>query len=112
MTRAAAHPFELVLGLIVWSAWFVALYGGLSLACTHVPPDPRAGAATWLNALLAAFTLVTATWLAWRAYACWRLAADGARRGFVATLSAGVYVAAAVATLVIGVPVILLAPCT
>jgi hypothetical protein len=111
--RASIHPLELVLGLVVWSAWFVALYGGLSLACAYVPPDPRAGAATWLNTTLAAFTFIVAAWLAGRAYACWREApAARARRRFVAMVAAGVYASAAIATLVVGVPVLLLPPCT
>lgn len=112
MMRAPFHPLELVLGLIVWSVWFVALYGGLSLACAYVPPDPQAGALTWLNALLAVFTAVTTAWLALRAHACWRrLPTPASRQRFVAAVAAGVYASAAVATLFIGVPVLVLPPC-
>ena len=38
------HPVHLILGLCVWSIWFVVLYGGLSVACQLTPPEPQQGA--------------------------------------------------------------------
>ena len=38
------HPLHLFLGLIIWSAWFVFLYGGLSVACEFAPPGVEQGA--------------------------------------------------------------------
>lgn len=31
--RAATHPAQLVLGLVIWCCWFVLLYAGLALTC-------------------------------------------------------------------------------
>jgi hypothetical protein len=110
--RAPSPPFHLALGLVVWSVWFVVLYGGLSLGCALAPPDPSLGAATWLNGLLAAFSALTLAWLLRQVLACWRSVRTGAGwQRFVMWVALGVYAAAAVATLVIGVPVFVLAPC-
>jgi hypothetical protein len=105
---------HLALGLIVWSAWFVALYGGLSVGCALAPPDAELGARTWLNGLLGAFTaftlagLVLWSWLSWRAA---RASLAGSRERFLTTLSAALYAVAAVSTLVIGLPILGLPPC-
>jgi hypothetical protein len=112
---APFHPLQLALGLIVWSVWFVALYGGLSVGCALLPPPIESGASTWLNGLLGALTALTFGWLVRQGWACWRARAAGrddtpARR-FVTTVGAGLYAVAALSTLVIGIPVIVLPPC-
>jgi hypothetical protein len=33
------HPLQLVPGLIIWALWFIAIYGGLSVACALAPPN-------------------------------------------------------------------------
>jgi hypothetical protein len=116
------HPLHLVSGLTAWSAWFVAAYGGLSLACRLRPPGADEGAATWINAALLALTLLTVAALLLGALACWRArrptpgepsdAGTTPRRRFVAPVAAGLYLAAAVSTLVVGLPIVVLPPCT
>lgn len=112
---APTHPLQLALGLIVWSVWFVALYGGLSVGCALAPPDAGLGARTGLNALLAALTAIAFGWLVWQLRRCWRAARsrpdDAPSRRFITTLSAGIYAVAAVSTLAIGIPVLSLPPC-
>lgn len=112
---APSHPLQIALGLIVWSVWFVALYGGLSVGCALAPPDADLGARTWLNGLLAALTAITFAWLVWQVRRCWRAARpgmdDAPNRRFITTLSAGIYAVAAVSTLVIGIPILGLPPC-
>jgi len=111
---APSHPLHLVLGLIVWSVWFVALYGGLSVGCALAPPDAELGARTWLNGLIGALTAITIAWLILRTWVCWRAARAsmaGSRGRFVTTLSTALYAVAAVSTLVIGLPVLGLPPC-
>ena len=111
---APSHPLHLVIGLMVWSLWFVALYGGLSVGCALAPPDVALGARTWLNGLLLALTALTLVWLLLRMGLSWRAARGsqaGSRERFVTTLSAALYLVAAVSTLVIGLPILGLPPC-
>jgi hypothetical protein len=112
---APTHPMQLALGLIVWAAWFVALYGGLSVGCAVAPPAAELGSLNWLNLLLGAFTLIVVAWLIRQMVLCWQGAklkgADGPRQRFVPTVSAGIYAVAAVSTLFMGLPVIGLPPC-
>ena len=66
--RSPYNPIHIPLGLVLWSIWFIALYGGLSVGCALVPPDPARGQWTWLNALLALlslFTMAALLGLAW-----------------------------------------------
>jgi hypothetical protein len=111
----AAHPMHLVLGLVLWSVWFVAIYGVLSVACTVAPPPEAAGALTWINVLLLLLTLFTAAALLYGAWRCWlalRAAPNDARRAtFIPGVSAAAYLSASVAVLAIGLPAIALPPC-
>lgn len=112
---APSHPLQLALGLIVWSVWFVAVYGGLSVGCAFAPPDVALGAWTWLNGLLAVFTALSLAWLVRQARVCLQASrsdtAGSPRARFVAQLGAGVYAVAAASTLFIGLPVLGLPPC-
>lgn len=116
MMLAPTHPLQLVLGLIVWSVWFVAIYGGLSLGCALAPPDLALGPVTWLNGLLALVSALVLAWLLRQALVCLRASRSAAtsspRTRFLTTVSAGVYLVAAVSTLFIGLPVLGLPPCT
>lgn len=112
--RSPYHPGHIPLGLVLWSLWFVALYGGLSVACSLAPPEPQQGPWNWLNALLGVSALLTAAALAALAVWSWRAGKRvrlQAREGFVAVLAASTYGAAAVATLVISLPILSLPPC-
>jgi hypothetical protein len=111
---APAHPLHLVIGLIVWSVWFVAIYSGLSVGCALAPPAADLGARTWLNGLLLALTAFSLAWLVFWAWRCWhaaRLCLAGSPQRFVSSLSAALYGVAAVSTLVIGLPILGLPPC-
>lgn len=105
------HPLQMVMGLIVWSLWFVAIYSGLSVACSLAPPAVSPGAMTWINGILLALTFFTTMLLLWCAYRCWRAPAAPGNRRFVARIAAGVYLFAAAATLAVGLPISLLPPC-
>lgn len=113
------HPLHLALGLLLWSVWFVTVYAGLSIACAVHPPPLEAGSATWINAVLGVLTIATTALLLWAALRCWQArvrppASDaGAAAGqrFVAPVAAGLYLAAAIGTAVVGLPVAVLPPC-
>lgn len=115
--KFACHPLQLVLGFTVWSAWFVTAYGGLSLGCSAAPPPPQAGAHTWINGLLAVWTLATAAGLSWCAWACWRARAPQTAPQpqvtgrFIAPTAAALHAAAALATLFVGLPLVAMPPC-
>ncbi|CAM4099720.1 hypothetical protein VRRI112168_14465 [Vreelandella rituensis] len=107
------HPIHLVVGLTLWSAWFVTMYGGLSVACAVAPPAPEQGPLTLLNAGLALLTLVTAAFLAWLGWKCFHASRQENVRAahFCALVSSGLYVASIVAVLFVGMPVLGLPPC-
>lgn len=107
-----SHPAQLALGLTLWSLWFVAVYGGLSVACALAPPALARGALTGINAWMGLLTLTSVALLAWLAWHCYR----GARRcsgraRFVARLAAGLHLFAAVGVLFVGLPIAALPPC-
>lgn len=112
--RSPYNPIHIPLGLTLWSLWFVLLYGGLSVGCALLPPPLEQGAWTWLNAALGLAALLTTALLLWLA----RLFQHAARRApdepaqrFVAHVSAGVHLIAAIATLFIALPIVSLPPC-
>jgi uncharacterized membrane protein SirB2 len=106
---SATHPLQLVLGLILWSLYFVLVYSGLSIACAVAPPDTT-DSRSWINALLLIFTIVVTVALLFLAYRQWRISTDSYGR-FIARVAAAVYFAAAISTLAVGLPVIALPPC-
>lgn len=110
------HPLQLALGLILWSIYFVVLYSGLSLGCVYAAPPPAQGALTWLNLVLLLLTLITTSGLLWQAWRCWRWHRINRNRAtaphrFVSAVSTGIYLMAALATLAVGAPAVVLAPC-
>lgn len=115
MKPSAFHPLQIPLGLIVWSVWFVALYGGFGIACELAPPAPERGPLNGLNVGFGLFTLGIAALLAAFALGCMR----GLRREperaprdrFVARIGAGVHLIALAATLFVGLPLLGLPPC-
>lgn len=116
--RSAGHPIHLVLGFSAWALWFTVLYGALSVACAVAPPAAGAGPWTGLNAALLLFTAATAAALtaaAWAARGAARrlqaVPAAAGREAFLATGAAALYLAAAICTVVVGVPLLLLPPC-
>lgn len=109
------HPAQLVLGFSIWSIWFIAMYAGLSVVCQFTAPAPQDGAANWLNYMLWGLTSAVITLLllmAWRGWRYCRSVPHGSRTlRFVGYVSTVLYVMAALATLLGGLPVLVLAPC-
>ncbi len=111
-----SNAVHLFLGLTVWAVWFVAAYGGLSLACMASAPPRDAGVFNGINVGLATLTVGAAAWLlmAGRALrrALARLPAEApSRERFLGSVSSCLYFVAAVATLFVGLPVLVLSPC-
>lgn len=107
-----SHPAQLLLGLTLWSLWFVALYGGLSVACVLAPPRPGQGALTAINGGLALLTLATLgllVWLAWRGLTAGRVSVGGSR--FIALTGAGLHLFSAAGVAFVGLPIVALPPC-
>jgi peptidoglycan/LPS O-acetylase OafA/YrhL len=111
MMLAPTHPLQLALGLIIWSGWFVLIYAALSIGCAFALPDNSLSPVNWLNALLLVLTLLATALLGYLAWRCWRAPIQRGDRHFIARVAAGVYLASAVSTLAIGLPVVVLPPC-
>lgn len=109
------HPVQIPIGLIIWSIWFVIMYGGQAVACAVNPPAPEQGIWNWLNGSLGLLTLLTAALLLWLTRYFWKLSSGAhdlnERQLFVTRLAAGVHLVAAIATLFVGVPLLQIPPC-
>lgn len=105
-----SHPLQLPMGLIIWSLWFVTIYTSLSVACALAPPAAELGPRTWINGVLLILTCAVALLLSLLFVRNWRAPVSGHQR-FIARVAAGIYAAAALATLGVGLPVIALPPC-
>ena len=113
---APSHPVHLVTGFLVWSAWFVVIYGGVTLGCVLLAPDPALGFRTSINLIFALLTAFVTAALAWAAWRCWKavrgpLATGPRRELFIARTSAALYLLSALATAFVGWPVLILPPC-
>lgn len=125
------HPAQVAIGFVIWSIWFIAMYGGLSVACQLEPPPMQQGPYTWLNGSLFALTLLVMALLlilGWRSGRYCALQAQseknysndsnrvdnasGSDRRFIGYLSTVLYLLAAVATLAGGLPVLVFTPCS
>ena len=112
--RSPYNPVHIPLGLVLWSIWFVMIYGGLSVGCALLPPEPAQGQWTWLNGLLALLSLLTAIALLMLARLFQRAARqDRASQSerFVARLAAGINLIGAIATVFVALPILTLPPC-
>lgn len=109
------HPIHLFLGLAIWAACFVALYGGLSVGCAIAPPDADKLSSTWINGAILAVALLVGGCLLWYAYRCWqasaRLQKESRLKRFISRTAAMVYLVSAFASLALGVPGLVLPPC-
>lgn len=112
--RSPYNPVHIPLGLVLWSIWFVVIYGGLSVGCSLFPPDPEQRQWTWLNGSLAVLSLFTALALLGLAR-LFQLAGRNDRatpaERFVARLAAGVNLIGAIATVFVAIPILSLPPC-
>ncbi|TLX57217.1 hypothetical protein DN824_11710 [Stutzerimonas nosocomialis] len=109
------HPIQIPLGFVLWSFWFVAMYGGHAVACEINPPDPTLGPWNWLNGTLGLLTLVTLAILVLQARRFWKLSRMtdelNERQIFVTKITSGLHLIAALATLYVGIPLLQLPPC-
>lgn len=110
--KVTAHPLHMVMGLVIWSLWFVVLYGGLSVACEVAAPPVDAGIWNWINISLLLLTLATTGALLLMAWACLR-AAPGVKSNarFMLRIAAAVYLLSAISALVVALPVVIYPPC-
>jgi len=106
MKLPADHPLHLVIGLTIWSVWFIAIYGGLSVFCCAAAESGESGLTNRLNLSLLTAASLTCAALAGLAAWCWRQA-----QGFAGRVSAGAYIAAVIATAGVAAPIIYLPPC-
>ncbi|QOR37845.1 hypothetical protein HNO52_04495 [Billgrantia diversa] len=107
------HPIHLVVGPTLWGLWFVAIYAGLSVACSVSPPAPEQGTLTGINVAVGLATLATTVLLlglSWAGVTAARRA-ELRRDCYFAFTSAGIHLFSAGATLFIGYPVVFLPPC-
>ncbi|WP_111413238.1 hypothetical protein [Billgrantia lactosivorans] len=107
------HPIHVVSGLVIWGLWFVAIYAGLSVACSVAPPESERDMLTGINVGVGLATLATTAlllWLSWASVAAGRKATLR-RECYFAYLSAGVFLFSAGGTLFVGYPIVFLPPC-
>ena len=119
MTRTSwTHPVHLVLGLLVWSLWFVVVYTGLSLGCQRAPTVGEQGPFNVVTVVTLAGGVLVGLGLLWAARGCWRVArckgdqdtANEQQRA-VASVAAGLYLVSAFAALAIVLPGLFMMPC-
>jgi glucan phosphoethanolaminetransferase (alkaline phosphatase superfamily) len=114
MKPSAFHPAQIPLGLSLWAVWFVALYGGVAVACELLQPAAGEGMGA-INLGFVLFTLLTALLPIYYAVQCWRATRHAAGRTsqerFAARVGAAMHVIAVVAIVFVGVPLLGLPPC-
>lgn len=116
---APSHPAQLAIGFVIWSFWFVAIYGGLSVACQLVPPEPEQGPYNGLNGSLLVLTLLVTALLLFLAWRSGRYCLAGRKaskeaagfEGFIGYVGTVLHLVAAIATLAVGLPVLVMPPC-
>lgn len=110
---------QLISGLGVWASCFVLLYAGLSLGCASSLAGKQIGGVSALSAILTAIwvihlaVLVVMLWRAWRGRHA--PAQDGqavSTARFCGRLTWVLHGVALVATVVIGLPVLMLQACS
>ena len=106
------HPIHFIIGVTLWSGWFVTVYGGHAVACEVIPPDPEQGVFTLINALLLVVSLVAIGLLATLTWGCWRLIPrQQGRLRFNTMLSTGLYLFSTLGVVFAAMPIIGIAPC-
>ena len=107
-------PLQALLGLILWSVWFISMYGILSLACILLPVHTGFGL-TWINIALFVLTFALIILLTLLAYRLWQSTRKSTRlppyARFLAWLGLAGYCIAAMATISIGAMALIYPPC-
>ena len=106
------HPLHFVIGLTLWSAWFVTVYGGHAVACEVIPPDPEQGVFTLVSVLLFVVSLAAVGLLAMLTVGCYRMGKrHEGRLRFNARVSAGLYLFSTLGVLFAAMPILGIPPC-
>lgn len=112
------HPVHLVLGLVIWSVWFVVVYTGFSLGCQLLSPADEQGPFNAVTAATLAGGVLVALVLLWAARGCWQAArssseqdTDNEPQAAVASVAAGLYLLSAFSALAIVLPGVAMVPC-
>lgn len=117
MIKSMSAPVHLVLGLVIWSIWFLFLYAGVSLACEFAPPAAVEGARTWINILMLVLAILVAGALLYASYRCSRTGLESAQgissstRTFIRKIALAVYLVSAAGAFALVLPAIVLPPC-
>jgi hypothetical protein len=113
-TRDFATLVILVMGYALWSIAFVALYAGHGLSCEADAIDRAAlgvSLPTWIIGSIWLFLIIgTSVFAAWveRTY---QVPTDEPPRSFIHAVTLAIAASASLATLWIGLPVLLVSPC-
>ncbi|MFY3386530.1 hypothetical protein ACOQFS_20565 [Paracidovorax sp. MALMAid1276] len=109
---------QLATGLTLWFVWLCLVYGGAAVACAVVPPPAQVGPWNGVNATLLGLSALFAAGFAWaalrQARAARRLqgcAPAQRRQRFFASAAAALHGVAAVSTVVVALPLLVLSPC-
>jgi len=118
MRIGQGHPAQLLTGLTLWFVWLCLVYGGSAVACAVAPPPAQAGPWNWVNGALLALTVLLVAGFLVAAGRSARAAAALAgeeqgrvRQRFFASAAAVLHGVAAVSTVVVALPLLVLAPC-
>jgi hypothetical protein len=122
---AFTNPLRLlgvISGMIVWAAWFVVVYALTGVGCDAGWQLREVPGGNLLSALMLASTLLALVLIggsSWRGYVLWRRGVDGTgasreagqRQRFMGLVAFVLSAMAAVGTLMIAIPILMLDPC-
>lgn len=120
--RTYRHLPGMVSGLVVWAVWFVAVYGLAGLGCERGWNEHGVPGGNLLSAALLGTTVVALTiigWCARRGYSGWRSGRERRAHGqearhrvrFMGFVMFALSLVAAVATVMVAIPILMLDPC-
>jgi hypothetical protein len=109
-------------GMIIWAIWFVVVYSLTGIGCDagwHRRSAPGGNLLSLVMLLSTALALALIAWTAWRGYLGWRRSSSAAvvgrdntqRQGFMGLVMMVLSILAAVGTLLVGIPILMLEPC-
>lgn len=108
------HPVQFVLGLAIWSLWFVVMYAALSVGCEFFPPVTET-VFNLITVSLLLFTLLIMLLFTVLALRNWRYSRHAQSlshmQRFTVRVGLVLHLLAALATLAGAVPVLVLSPC-
>ena len=105
-------PWHLVAGFVIWALWFVFTYGGVAVACQLAKPAAEAGPFNWINLSFLIPTFLIVIYLGICAFKSWHVAANAENESrFLLRVAATSYLASAISTLAVGIPLLAMAPC-